>query len=102
MRWLTLLLGLVLVAPASAQTEGAPADFSAYEQAMASGKRTDAADALLAIIDDPGASSSHAEAWGRLGGLLVDYDLKTAALHAYASAVQADAKAPLGTPKSGP
>lgn len=93
MRWLTLLLGLVLVAPASAQTEGAPADFSAYEQAMASGKRTDAADALLAIIDDPGASSSHAEAWGRLGGLLVDYDLKTAALHAYASAVQADAKA---------
>ena len=93
MRWLTLWIGLALTSPAVAQSEGAPADFSAYEQAMASGKRSSAADALLAIVDSPTDAASRAEAWGRLGGLLSDFDLKTAALHAYASAIEADAKA---------
>ena len=99
---LTLLLGaLFLGTPALAQTADEPAaeeeppppptmDFSAYDSAMASGKKAAAADELLKILDDEAQRALHATAWMKMAELMESYDFKVAALHCWANAIATD------------
>jgi tetratricopeptide (TPR) repeat protein len=109
-RTLTLLLPLALLAatPATAlkpapeptaTTEAAPppltpeeraALFEAYDAAMKAGQKTQAADALLPIIDDDTKAAAHGEAWLKLGDLLTGFDMEYSALLAYGRAIEAD------------
>lgn len=103
MRALTLALALLLgpaVAMAAPQDEEpAPVELTEeqvaeawgpYEDALARGDRTRAADALLPVLDSPDLAPLHAEAWARLAGLLVDFDMEYSALLAYTRALELD------------
>ena len=86
------------VAPASAPTRSTPpaaanADprkrdeaFSEVQSQLDAGQLPRAADALVALVDDPARAPFHAEAYARLGELLSKRDLPYAALLAYARA----------------
>jgi tetratricopeptide (TPR) repeat protein len=86
----SLALWLALSAPAFAQDAPPTADFTNYTTAMTAGQRGTAADALLLLLDDPAQVGLHAEAWVKLGGLMEEYNLHTAALHCYAEAAMVD------------
>lgn len=78
----------------TAEDEGPPPpptmDFSAYDSAMAAGKKAAAADELLKILDDRAQRALHATAWMKMAELMESYDFKVAALHAWSNAIQAD------------
>lgn len=58
------------------------AAFTGWASALASGKREEAANALVAIIDDPSMAYAHGEAWGHLGEYYADLELPLAAVGA--------------------
>jgi hypothetical protein len=58
--------------------------FATYTSELASGQLPRAADALVAIVDDPAQATFHAEAYALLGELLAKRDLPYAAMLAYA------------------
>lgn len=64
--------------------------FAPFEEAMKSGQKTSAADALLPIIDAQEHAAAHGEAWLKLGDLLVSFDMEYSALLAYTRAIEAD------------
>ena len=66
---------------------------SAYEEAVANRNLNEAADALVAVLDDEAASEHHATAWARLGDVLADERLPYFALVAWTQAIDADSKA---------
>ncbi|MDP2311776.1 MAG: hypothetical protein Q8P41_02650 [Pseudomonadota bacterium] len=63
--------------------------FAEYETQLASGQKARAADALVALVDDPAMSSFHAEAYGKLGDLFLGLDLPYAAVTAWTRAFTA-------------
>lgn len=82
-------------APAATETPGVTpeqkaAAFRPYDEAMSSGNKNAAAEALLAIVDDPAQAPLHGEAWVKLGDLLVGFDMKYSALLAYTRGIGAD------------
>ncbi len=103
---LALLAGLLLAGPVAAQTpdpdtteeeeipevteEQRTEALSAYDEAMESGEKTKAADALLPILDNEELSPLHGEAWVALGDLLVSFDMQYSALIAYANGIEAN------------
>lgn len=108
-RLFTLLLPLALLAaapatakkpaPEPAAEEEAPPEltaeeraelFAPYAEALKAGQKTQAADALLPIIDDETKAVAHGEAWLKLGDLLVGFDMEYSALLAYGRAIEAD------------
>ena len=66
--------------------------FKPYDDAMASGQKAAAADALLPILDDPADAPIQGEAWIKFGDLLVSFDMQYSALIAYTHAIDVDAK----------
>jgi tetratricopeptide (TPR) repeat protein len=64
--------------------------FAPYDEAMQRGQKTQAADALLPILDDPTVAGSHGEAWVKLGDLLKGFDMAYSALIAYGNAIAVD------------
>ena len=92
----TFLLAVLMSAPPAFAQEIPSAsvqvtsDFSAYDAAMSAGKRGEAADAVLTIIDDPEQAELHAEAWSKLADLLHGYEMDVAALYAWTKSVEAD------------
>ncbi|MBN1337579.1 MAG: tetratricopeptide repeat protein [Deltaproteobacteria bacterium] len=82
--------------PPPAEAEAGPtpeerqAAFAAYEANFQSGQKARAADALVGLLADPVQAAFHAEAYAKLGNLLVDLDLPYGALLAYARALYAD------------
>ncbi len=75
--------------PSSAEKAAAKAReeaFAEYEAQLASGQKGRAADALVALLDDPSKSTFHAEATMKFGDLLKELDLPYAALAAYVRA----------------
>lgn len=110
-RWMPLLL-LLAATPAAAAKKGKaekeperpsaaePAEltkkeaklrstaFAVYDQEIAAGSKTRAADALVAITDDATLAEFHGEAYARLGDILGELSLPYAALCAYAKAFE--------------
>ena len=66
------------------------AAFQGYTDAMGRGQKTQAADALLPLLDDPMKAPLHGEAWVKMGDLLASFDMKYSALIAYNNAIAAD------------
>lgn len=60
--------------------------FAEYDTQLASGQKARAADALVALLDDPALVAFHGEAYGKLGDLFAQLDLPYAALCAYVRA----------------
>lgn len=60
--------------------------FATYDQEIASGSKTRAADALVAVVDDATLAEFHGEAYARLGDILSELSLPYAALVAYTKA----------------
>ena len=110
-RTATLAALLIFAAPASAgpkkpakdiekPTAAAPAEmsnkeikvrgqaFAQYDQEIAAGSKTRAADALVLIVDDPTLAEFYGEAYARLGDILGELSLPYAALCAYAKAFE--------------
>lgn len=81
----------------AAQEGARTAAFATYESELASGQKARAADALVALVDDPALAPFHAEAYGKLGDLLGQLDLPYAALCAYVKAFETATDADLGT-----
>ncbi len=96
MRFASLLLMASLWAsPCLAQEEPpAPpvptADFTAYDKAMQSGKKSDAANALLVILDDPAQVAIHGQAWVNMAQVMESYPLNVAAVHAWSMAAKSN------------
>jgi tetratricopeptide (TPR) repeat protein len=61
-----------------------------YLEAIQAGRKAEAADALIALIDDPASGDLHGMAWLNLASVLKGLDLGHAALHAYARALELD------------
>lgn len=72
----------------TADEKARAAAFADYEAQLATGQKSRAADALVALIDDPARSPFHAEAAAKLGDLLRELDLPYAALMAYVKAFE--------------
>lgn len=68
----------------AARAKAREAAFSTYKTELDAGQLPRAADALVALVDDPAQASVHAEAYTLLGDLLRKRDLPYAALLAYA------------------
>lgn len=64
--------------------------FQGYEDALKSGQKTSAADALLPILDDPELALEHGDAWVKMGTLLAEFDMEYSALLAFGNAINAD------------
>jgi tetratricopeptide (TPR) repeat protein len=78
-------------APAPGPTpEERTAAFKPYDDAMQTGQKAAAADALLPILDDPTLAALHGEAWLKMGDLLAGFDMEYSALIAYTHAIDAD------------
>ena len=88
------LWGAVASAQDPSDAEWAEA-FEEFDIAMARGNATQAADALVAIVDNEEKESFHPEALHNLGDLLVSLDLPYSALNAYAEALKAGERAPV-------
>jgi len=69
--------------------------FEAYDIAMARGNTTQAADALVALLQDEEKADFGPEALHNLGDLLLSLDLPYGALSAYTEALKAGEKAPV-------
>lgn len=69
--------------------EARKAAFAEYETQLASGQKARAADALVAIVNDPAQAPYHGEAYGKLGDLFLQLDLPYAALTAWTRAFAA-------------
>jgi tetratricopeptide (TPR) repeat protein len=67
--------------------------FAAYEANFQAGQKARAADALVALVTDPAQAAFQAEAYVKLGNVLVDLDLPYGALLAFARAIYADTNA---------
>jgi len=76
--------------PKALTPEEKAALFKPSDDALKAGQKTQAADLLLPILDDPTKVSAHGEAWGRMGDLLVGFDMGYSALIAYTRAIEAD------------
>lgn len=63
--------------------------FAEYETQLASGQKARAADALVALAEDPAQGAFHAEAYGKLGELFLGLDLPYAAVIAWTQAFNA-------------
>lgn len=101
---LPVLAPPVLAKPAAKPAEPAPAPatslkpavdekartaaFAEYDSQLASGQKSRAADALVALLDDPARAAFHAEGAAKLGDLLRELDLPYAALMAYVQAFE--------------
>jgi tetratricopeptide (TPR) repeat protein len=68
-------------APAMTDDQRAAA-FTGWATAAATGKRDEAAQALIAILDDPALAPVHGEAWGHLGEYYAQLELQLAAVGA--------------------
>jgi len=77
---LALTLALTHSGPARADDDPREALFEAYREALESGNKAAAADALVAVTRDGEAEEHHDEAWHELAGLLAALDLRYAAL----------------------
>jgi hypothetical protein len=62
--------------------------FKDYTAEMGTGQKSRAADALVALVDDPARAAFHADAYARLAELLAGMDLPYAALCAYVRAFE--------------
>jgi len=71
------------------------AAFESYDIAMARGNSTQAADALVALIQDESKDEFRPEALHNLGDLLLTLDLPYGALNAYAESLKMGEKAPV-------
>ncbi|MFZ5477184.1 MAG: tetratricopeptide repeat protein [Myxococcota bacterium] len=69
--------------------------FKDYTYESGTGQKARAADALVAIVDDPAKAVYHADAYAKLGDLLAGMDLPYAALCAYVRAYEAAGDADL-------
>lgn len=94
-------------APAAASASAGMSDaerakaFTPWAMALAAGDKAAAADALVALIEDPGKSAVHGEAWGHLGEMYGDLGLQLSAIGAYGKAMALDpAHAEPFTPKA--
>jgi len=105
-RWFVGLAALALASawapslaqqPAEPEVEERDEAWTTYDQAMDRGQKTAAADALLAILDDPEAAELHGQAWVELGELLDSFDMGYSALIAYSRAIAADPDAAAGS-----
>lgn len=76
-------------APVSADQAAHDAAFKDYTDQLASGQKSRAADALVALLDDPARSAWHAEAYARLGDLFHELSLPYAATIAWSKAFAA-------------
>ena len=88
-----LLAAVMFSGVASAQSptmEQRTEAFAEVSEAMTSGKQTGAADALIAVIEEPEWAMCTGEAHARLAVQLNKLDLPYAALLAYAKAMAAD------------
>lgn len=81
-------------APAAGPTlptlEERTAAFGQIDEMLKTGQSARAADGLVALVDDPSKAVFHAEAYARLGGVLVDLDLPYGALVAWQRALGTD------------
>lgn len=69
------------------------AAFADYRSELERGQKARAADALVALIDDPASDWFHAEAYAKLGEILDQLDLPYASLMAYSHALERDSEA---------
>ena len=110
MSWARVCLASLLALAAPAFAQDAPAEeeaaaeeeipevsdedraaaFEEYDNAMQSGQKNRAADALLPILQDPQLQAIHGEAWVKLADLLAGFDMEYAALVAYSKGIAAD------------
>ncbi len=65
--------------------------FGAVDEAFDAGRKKEAADLLVEVVENPDHAQFHAEAYYRLGGLLESFDLPYSALVAYEKALATDA-----------
>jgi tetratricopeptide (TPR) repeat protein len=77
-------------APPAVSADKRAAAFKPYEDALATGQKAAAADALLPVLDDPKLAALHGEAWVKMGDLLAGFDMKYSALIAYTKAIELD------------
>jgi tetratricopeptide (TPR) repeat protein len=63
--------------------------FTEYDTQLASGQKARAADALVALVENPAQAAFHAEAYGKLGDLFLGLDLPYAAVTAWTRAFSA-------------
>ena len=89
--------GAATAAPAASAAPATPAKvdrkkrdeaFAEVQSQLDAGQLPRAADALVALVDDPARAAFHAEAYARLGELLAKRDLPYAALLSYARAFE--------------
>jgi Flp pilus assembly protein TadD len=100
MMFASSLLSLVLLGAPSvgqaAQTqvsvsaEETATAFAPYNEAMAIGQKTRAADQLLTVINDVTLGEHHGQAWVLMGDLLASFDMAFSALIAYNNAILAN------------
>lgn len=64
--------------------------FTPWAMALAAGDKAAAADALLALVDDPAKAAVHGEAWGHLGEMYAELGLELAATGAFGKALSLD------------
>lgn len=103
-RW-PLILGLLLATAPTAIAEDEPAEeeecpelsedevtelFQPYADAIASGQKKAAADALLPILDDRDSCAAHAQAHRHMGDLYREFGMDYSALVSYSRAMDAD------------
>ena len=92
-RKLTLAAALVLAAPAMAADEGG---YATYELALRAGQLENAADALVAVLEDPEQAADHGKAWRAIATLLETQGLPYASLVAWSHAIATDAQSTAG------
>lgn len=85
--------GLSVPPPTLPSFEERQAAFGQIDELLKTGQSARAADALVALVEDPSKSVFYAEAYARLGAVLEDLDLPYGALVAYQRALGADAVA---------
>ncbi len=86
------MIGLWLALALHAAAMEPPADpFAPVTTALASGKRGEAGELLVGLVNDPAAVAVHGQAWRAMAGVLTDLDLDSAALVAWHNALKVDA-----------
>mgnify|MGYP001976029476 CR=1 FL=1 len=86
----SLLLAATLLLPAANAQDEAASAFDQVDEAMRVGNKAQAANALVAVIDDEAAIDSHAEAYRRLAKVYYEFQLGYSALLAYGKALEMD------------
>ena len=97
MRLSWLILSSCLALPVAFAQDEAKTTFDAVDEAMRVGNKANAANALIAVIDNEEATQDHAEAYRRLAKVYYEYQLSYSALLSYGKALELDPEGTAGS-----